>query len=52
MFWAVVWGLLVFGDIPDRWTGGGAAVVISAGLFMLHMDNLYRRRQMPSHGVA
>jgi drug/metabolite transporter (DMT)-like permease len=52
MFWAVVWGLLVFGDIPDRWTWGGAAVVISAGLFMLHMDNLYRRRQMPSHGVA
>jgi drug/metabolite transporter (DMT)-like permease len=52
MFWAVVWGVTVFGDIPDLWTWSGAAVVISAGLFMLHMDNLYRRRQTPSHGIA
>ncbi|MDP9136829.1 MAG: DMT family transporter [Pseudomonadota bacterium] len=52
MFWAVVWGAVLFGDFPDGWTWSGAAVVITAGLFMLHMDNVYQRRRAPSHGIA
>jgi drug/metabolite transporter (DMT)-like permease len=52
MFWAVLWGVVVFGDFPDLWTWCGAAVVICAGLIMLHMDNRYRKRQLPSHGIA
>lgn len=44
MFWAVAWGILLFGDFPDEWTLIGAFVVIGAGLFMIHMDRVYRPR--------
>jgi S-adenosylmethionine uptake transporter len=42
MFWAVVWGILLFDDFPDQWTWTGASVVIGAGLFMIYMDRVYR----------
>ena len=44
LFWAVVWGSLLFGDFPDIWGWFGAAVVIGAGLFMVHRDRVYRAR--------
>jgi drug/metabolite transporter (DMT)-like permease len=43
IFWAVLWGALIFSDFPDLWTWSGVAVVITAGLFMLHMDHRYLR---------
>jgi drug/metabolite transporter (DMT)-like permease len=39
MFWAVLFGITVFGDFPDQWTWAGAAVVVGAGLFMLWRDH-------------
>jgi drug/metabolite transporter (DMT)-like permease len=33
--WAVLWGYLVWNDVPDRWTVLGAALVVGAGIFML-----------------
>ena len=33
LLWAIVLGLLVFGDLPDVWTLIGAAIVVGAGLF-------------------
>jgi drug/metabolite transporter (DMT)-like permease len=39
MFWAVLFGITVFGDFPDQWTWLGAAVVVGAGLFMLWRDS-------------
>ena len=44
MFWAVMWGAALFGDFPDGFTWLGAAIVIGAGLFMVHMDRVYRAR--------
>jgi drug/metabolite transporter (DMT)-like permease len=44
MFWAVVWGVVLFRDFPDLWTWAGALVVIGAGLFMISMDRVYRPR--------
>jgi drug/metabolite transporter (DMT)-like permease len=38
MFWAVVLGLLVFGDVPGLTTLWGGAIVLAAGLFMLWAD--------------
>ena len=38
MIWAVLYGVLVFGDIPDRATVIGAVIVASAGLVMLRFD--------------
>lgn len=42
MFWAVLVGYIMFGEVPDGYTFAGAAVVIAAGLFMLKMDQRFR----------
>jgi drug/metabolite transporter (DMT)-like permease len=33
--WMPALGYLVFGDVPNRWTLAGAAIVISSGLYLL-----------------
>ena len=43
--WAIALGLLVFGDLPTRWTLVGCAIIIASGLYLLH-----RERQV--HGEA
>jgi drug/metabolite transporter (DMT)-like permease len=44
MFWAVLWGMVLFSDFPDLWTWAGAFVVVGAGLFMISIDRVYRAR--------
>jgi drug/metabolite transporter (DMT)-like permease len=31
-------GFLVFGDVPNRWTLTGAAIVVASGLYILHRE--------------
>ncbi|MDX5350275.1 MAG: DMT family transporter [Paracoccaceae bacterium] len=45
LLWAIVLGLLVFGDLPDAWTLIGAAIVVGAGLFTLWRERRIRRAQ-------
>lgn len=35
---AIVWGYLVFGDIPSIWTVCGAGIVIASGLYVWHRE--------------
>jgi drug/metabolite transporter (DMT)-like permease len=35
MLWAFILGYILFGELPDEYTIGGAAVVIAAGLFVI-----------------
>jgi drug/metabolite transporter (DMT)-like permease len=44
LLWAIVLGLLVFGDLPDFWTLFGAAIVVAAGIFTLWRERVLRRR--------
>jgi drug/metabolite transporter (DMT)-like permease len=44
LLWAIVLGLIVFGDFPDGWTILGASIVIAAGLFTLWRERQLRRR--------
>ena len=44
LLWAIVLGLVVFGDLPDVWTLVGATIVVGAGLF-----TLWRERQLRCH---
>ncbi|MBL8893280.1 MAG: DMT family transporter, partial [Rhizobiales bacterium] len=46
MIWAVLFGFLLFGDIPGFHTIVGGLIVVAAGLFMLWMDR-YRDRRLP-----
>ncbi|WP_413855704.1 DMT family transporter [Albidovulum sp.] len=47
LIWAIVLGLLVFGDLPDVWTLVGAAIVVGAGLFTLWREQRLRRPSRP-----
>ena len=38
MVWAVLFGFLIFGQLPDQWTLVGTAIVIGAGLYVLHRE--------------
>lgn len=40
LVWAVGFGYVVFGDIPNRWTMAGAAVVVASGLYLLHRERV------------
>jgi S-adenosylmethionine uptake transporter len=36
--WAILWGWLVFGDLPSRHVLIGATIILGAGLFMLFIE--------------
>lgn len=38
LVWSMALGYLVFGDVPDRWTLVGSAIVVSSGLYMLYRE--------------
>jgi drug/metabolite transporter (DMT)-like permease len=46
--WMIALGFLVFGDIPNRWTLAGSAVVIASGLYLLYRERVMgpRRRSV------
>jgi drug/metabolite transporter (DMT)-like permease len=41
--WAVAVGYGFFGDIPDRWTFAGAALIICSGIYAWHRENVRGR---------
>jgi drug/metabolite transporter (DMT)-like permease len=46
----VALGYIVFGDIPDRWTMAGSAIVIASGLYLLHRERVTGRVVVASPG--
>ena len=44
LIWSVLFGFLVFGDLPDLWTVLGAAVIAGSGLYILHRERLAKGR--------
>jgi len=43
MLWAVTFGYLVFGDVPDPFIWAGGAIVIASGLYILHRETVQSR---------
>ena len=43
LVWAVILGMVLFGDVPDGWTIGGALLIIAGGLYVIHRE----RRRLP-----
>ena len=48
MIWAVLFGLSIWGDVPDAWVIAGSAVVIASGLYILHRETMRRTRPRTS----
>lgn len=50
MVWMIGLGYLVFGDLPDRWTLVGSAIIVSSGLYIVHRENRLRlqSRSLPN----
>ncbi|MBI2753549.1 MAG: DMT family transporter [Betaproteobacteria bacterium] len=44
MIWAMLLGLLVFGNFPDGWSLAGIAVIVASGLFLASRQRLTVRR--------
>ncbi|NQV84120.1 MAG: DMT family transporter [Rhodospirillales bacterium] len=40
MIWAVLFGFIIFGDLPDAWTLSGAGIVVIGGLYIAHRETL------------
>jgi drug/metabolite transporter (DMT)-like permease len=38
--WMIALGFLVFGDVPNRWTLAGVAVVVCSGLYLLYRERV------------
>ncbi len=51
LLWATLFGYLVFGDLPDRWTIVGAAIIVFAGLYVLHRETQLRRHRSPASTI-
>jgi drug/metabolite transporter (DMT)-like permease len=47
---AALLGLVVFGEVPDRWTVTGGAIVMASGLYLLYRERI--RRVSPSADLA
>jgi drug/metabolite transporter (DMT)-like permease len=43
LLWAAFIGFILFGELPDRWTIGGAVLIVLAGLYVLHRETQLRR---------
>ena len=43
--WAVALGFLVFGDVPDVFTLGGAGIIVAAGLYIFWREQVVTRRE-------
>ena len=46
LVWVSILGFFVFGEVPDIWTIGGAAVIVASGLYTAHRERI-RRQRMP-----
>lgn len=42
LIWATLLGFVVFGNLPDIWTYVGASIIIAAGLYIMHRENVLK----------
>ena len=43
LLWAIVLGIVLLGEMPDRWMLTGAAIVIGAGIYTFHRESMRKR---------
>ncbi len=48
ILWAIALSMLIWGHIPDRWTIGGITILICAGLYTFHREQVRQREARES----
>jgi len=43
--WAVIFGFVIWGDLPDSWTLLGAAILVASGLYVFHREQVRKRQR-------
>jgi drug/metabolite transporter (DMT)-like permease len=51
LLWGLLFGLLLFNQGLDLWTGVGAAIIVSSGIYMIHRERV-RQRHLSTGIVA
>lgn len=46
LLWAIALGMLLIGEMPDRWMLAGSAIVVTAGLYAFYRETVSQRRRM------
>jgi drug/metabolite transporter (DMT)-like permease len=39
LIWATLFGFVVFGNLPDRWTFAGAGIIALSGIYVVHREH-------------
>ncbi len=52
MVWAVIFGYLIWGDLPDAWVWSGSALILASGLYIVHRETQIARRGGRGHESA
>ncbi|MBL8582683.1 MAG: DMT family transporter, partial [Rhizobiaceae bacterium] len=42
MVWAILFGWLIFDQLPDRWTLLGSGIIVASGLYIVHREHRLR----------
>jgi drug/metabolite transporter (DMT)-like permease len=50
LLWAGIAGFIVFGEVPDRWSLTGAALIVGSGVYALHREAV-RGREVASRAT-
>ncbi len=48
MVWMIGFGWLIFDQLPDWWTIGGAAIIVASGLYIVHREHRLRLQNSAS----
>ena len=52
LVWAILFGYIGFGDVPDGFMLVGSAVIIAAGLYIFHREQIVARREPELQPIA
>ncbi len=52
VLFAVIFGIALFGEIPDRWSLLGITLIVGAGIYMLHREAVRRKPLIPTGPLA
>jgi len=52
LVWAILFGYVGFGDVPDAFMLAGSAIIVGAGLYILHREQIAARREPDFQPVA